>query len=345
MSIYNKQTEDVGYSTGATIPPEILKLLQSGMNGGYWTGPAGGVVSNGTVYNPVFNNGVTSVDSNQLNQPLTGWESMTQGAKPGDYYTGYNLSGNDGWAHPIMNGNSFKLSDFKDLGQAALTVLSMYGIGAGLGAMGAGSAGGIGGSGIGAGTAGVTGLPAGADASAFWDMGAAPGAGVPNTAVMGAGGAGMGGAGGATDIFGGNGMATGFTDTGTAGGASALGDSFAGSGAVTGAAGAAGPASSWLSNLIPNGAGSLLGPAASILGAVAGSKPQTTTQTQTHDIPAQLKPYVYGQGGLLDSAAKLFQQQTAPGAMPGYAQMQNVGMGLLSQPMAGNGFNRFYGGR
>jgi hypothetical protein len=154
---------------------------------------------------------------------------------------------------------------------------------------------------------------------------------------MGAGGAGTGLGGGGTDIFGGNGMATGFTDSGTAGGAADAGyvGGTAGlGGQVTGATGVAVPGSSFTS---------LLGPAASLLGAAVGSKPQTTSQTSTHELPPELKPFVYGPGGLLPGAQSLFQQQTAPGAMPGYTQMQNVGMGLLSQPIAGNGFNKFYG--
>jgi hypothetical protein len=164
------------------------------------------------------------------------------------------------------------------------------------------------------------------------------------------GGAGEAGAGaGGTDIFGGNGMATGFTDTGTAGGA--LDTAYAGSGALTGANGLVSPelastaATTGLTNAvksaIPSGVSSLLGPAATLLGAAAGSQGQNKSQTSQQDIPEWLKPYVTGQGGLLQGAQSLFQQQTAPGALPGYGQMQQVGMGLLSQPIAGNGYQQF----
>jgi hypothetical protein len=90
-----------------------------------------------------------------------------------------------------------------------------------------------------------------------------------------------------------------------------------------------------------SGAGGLLGPAATLLGALGGAKGQTGIETMTHDLPPEMKGYVYGEGGLMPGAMGLFQQQTAPGAMPGYAQMRNVGMGLLQQPMAGNGFAQF----
>jgi hypothetical protein len=161
------------------------------------------------------------------------------------------------------------------------------------------------------------------------------------------GGAGEAGAGaGGTDIFGGNGMATGFTDTGTAGGA--LDTAYAGSGALTGATGMVSPelatttGSSLLNtvkNAVPSGLGSLLGPAATLLGAAAGSQPQQKNETTTKDIPEALKPYVYGQGGLLPSAQSLFQQQIAN--PQGWQQMSQTGLGLLSQPIAGNGYAQF----
>jgi hypothetical protein len=161
------------------------------------------------------------------------------------------------------------------------------------------------------------------------------------------GGAGEAGAGaGGTDIFGGNGMATGFTDTGTAGGA--LDTAYAGSGALTGATGMVSPELATtmgsgllntVKNAVPSGLGSLLGPAATLLGAAAGSQPQQTTQSTTRDIPEALKPYVYGQGGLVPSAQSLFQQQIAHPEE--WQKISTQGLGLLSQPIAGNGYAQF----
>jgi hypothetical protein len=87
--------------------------------------------------------------------------------------------------------------------------------------------------------------------------------------------------------------------------------------------------------------GGLLGPAATLAGALAGTQGVKKTETTTQQMNPQLQPYVFGQNGLLNGAQGLFQQQTAPGAMPGYGQMQNVAMGLLSQPVAQNGFSQF----
>jgi hypothetical protein len=122
-----------------------------------------------------------------------------------------------------------------------------------------------------------------------------------------------------------------------AGGGNALtGYAGAVSPAIAGGAGGGGLLSGALS-----GVGSYLGPVATIAGALAGSQGARTQQTTTQSMTPELKPYVFGQNGLLNGAQGLFQQQTAPGAMPGYGQMQNVAMGLLSQPVAGNGFQQF----
>jgi hypothetical protein len=97
-----------------------------------------------------------------------------------------------------------------------------------------------------------------------------------------------------------------------------------------------------LSSMLPGGMGGLLGPAAALLGAVTGARGQQTQQSSTHDIPEWLKPYVTKQlgyaGGLLD-------QQMSPGYMAGYDQMRTNAMGLLNQPVAQNGFARFFPGK
>jgi hypothetical protein len=164
-----------------------------------------------------------------------------------------------------------------------------------------------------------------------YDPGAFATGGV-DTATMGAG------AGGGASAYA-NPYAAGFTDTGTASGA--LDAGYAGSGALTGTAGMASPAAggSFLSNVLPNGTGSLLGPAATLLGAASGAKGQEANSSSTRDIPDWLKPFVTGQGGLLPAAQNQFQQQIAN--PQGWQQISNQGLGLLSQPVAGNGYATF----
>jgi hypothetical protein len=212
MSIYTAPFTDQGQYTGASLSPEILAALQQQQ----W-GLGNNAYSNGgQTYAPVFDNGLQKSGEDSLGYApsLTGYSSMANGAGPGGNYTTYDLSGNGGYSHPILNGGSFNTGDFRDLQQAALTMLSMYGIGAGLGAAGAGSAGGIGGSGIGAAEGGTalggsaidpalaaqgnsinaldaaTGVPYGSEASGWTMGGAATGAG----GAVGAGGAAAGGA-------------------------------------------------------------------------------------------------------------------------------------------------------
>ncbi len=90
-------------------------------------------------------------------------------------------------------------------------------------------------------------------------------------------------------------------------------------------------------------AGQLLGAGAALLGGAAGAQGQKANTSQTRDIPEWLKPYVNGSGGLLDMTRTKLQADMAPGGMPGYDAMKTAGQGLLSQPVAGNGFDRFFG--
>lgn len=132
-------------------------------------------VSNGIQYSPVYDNGASpSGEDAEGHTPVqTGWESMPVGAGPGGTYTMYDMNGQNSSTHPIMNGGSFSLSDFKDLGQAALTLGSMYLGGQGLAALGAGTDGGILGSGIGAGSGAGTASGLAGDATAVgYDPGA-----------------------------------------------------------------------------------------------------------------------------------------------------------------------------
>lgn len=118
-----------------------------------------------------------------------------------------------------------------------------------------------------------------------------------------------------------------------------------GAGAAGGAAGAAGAAGSGAAGAAATGAGTLskwLGPAATLLGAAAGAKGQEKSETTSKDIPEWLKPSV---NKLLGYSGNLLDQQMAPGALQGFTDMQSVGRNLLSQPVAGNGFSRFFPGR
>jgi hypothetical protein len=86
----------------------------------------------------------------------------------------------------------------------------------------------------------------------------------------------------------------------------------------------------------------LLGVGSALAGAASGAQGQESESSQTRDIPSWLKPYVQKNLGY---ASSLLDQQMAPGAMPGYESMRNVGMGLLGTPQQGNGFNKFFPGR
>jgi hypothetical protein len=157
--------------------------------------------------------------------------------------------------------------------------------------------------------------------------------GVLNSAVMGGGGAGAAGAGGAGALE-------------TLGGipqveipAASTFPEFA----TTGGGGLLGSVASSL-GISP----SLLSLGATALGALAGSKGVKQNQTSTSSINPQVAPYVYGDGsgkGLLPGVQGLLAQQTSPQNMQGWQNVQNVAQGLLSQPVAGNGFSRFFPNR
>jgi hypothetical protein len=272
---------------------------------------------------------------------------MQGGNQPGATYYDYQ-PGQDPYAHQVIDGGQFKLSDYKDLGQAAALLGSMYLGGQGLAALGAGSAGGIGGTGFaagGAGTAGGTSALAGdvlskaaLDGTTAFGANSAPGAfDLASTAGAGGGGGLLSGTGGATGAGStvanyGSGLDAGMTAPAATDGAYAQ--------AVKDAA-----TPSWLSSVAntlgvsPTALTSALGLGTSLLGAVAGSQPVTKTATQQQDIPDWLKPYVTGPNGLLASAQQTFQQNQ--GNQAGWQAIQNKGLGLLSQPVAGNGYAQF----
>lgn len=127
-------------------------------------------------------------------------------------------------------------------------------------------------------------------------------------------------------------------------------DFGAAGGAAGGGAAAAGGGSSLLGGLgskiagaVGSGSG-LLGTAATVLGGLAGaSKPPGTDVQKTMD--PRLDALVYGDNGLFSRTQGLLGQQMDPARSQGWRDMQAKGQGLLQQPIAGNGFERFYGGR
>lgn len=97
-----------------------------------------------------------------------------------------------------------------------------------------------------------------------------------------------------------------------------------------------------------SGVKGLLGPAATALGAIAGAQGVNKEQTDTRKTDPRVDPYLFGAAGspgLLQYTQGLLNQQMSPAGMAGYQNMQSVGQGLLSNPIAGNGFGAFTKGR
>jgi hypothetical protein len=79
------------------------------------------------------------------------------------------------------------------------------------------------------------------------------------------------------------------------------------------------------------------------LGALAGSQGQKTSQNSVKSMDPRMDSLFYGD--LAPKVQGLLAQQTSPQAMQGWQQIQNTGMGLLANPVAGNGFSRFFPGK
>jgi hypothetical protein len=95
------------------------------------------------------------------------------------------------------------------------------------------------------------------------------------------------------------------------------------------------------------GAAQYLGPAATLLGAAAGSQGQKTSTTSERKTDPRVDPYLFGnngQPGLLGMTYDQLSRDQSPERLAQRDQMRGVGMGLLSAPMAGNGFNKFFRG-
>jgi len=113
---------------------------------------------------------------------------------------------------------------------------------------------------------------------------------------------------------------------------------YTGAGAVTpslgGAAGSAasgGGLLSSLTNSLPSGLTSLVGPAVTAVGGLLGSKPQEQSQTSTRSIDPRFDNAIFGQGGLLGMV-----QNSLTAQRPKSSALSNI-------TPRGNGFNLFTG--
>jgi hypothetical protein len=87
---------------------------------------------------------------------------------------------------------------------------------------------------------------------------------------------------------------------------------------------------------------------APLLGALAGSQPVTKSGSETVNKDPRLDPYIFGSGsnlGLLGYTGQQLQRDMSPENLATLDRMKATGMGLLSQPVAGNGFGLFTKGR
>jgi hypothetical protein len=103
-----------------------------------------------------------------------------------------------------------------------------------------------------------------------------------------------------------------------------------------------------LSGILPAGMSQYLGPAAMALGALSGSQGTKTSETSTRKTDPRVDPYMFGDGsnpGLLGYTQQQLARDQSPQNQAQLDQMKQIGMGLLSPPVAGNGFNRFFPGR
>jgi hypothetical protein len=251
------------------------------------------------------------------------WDSGSSIANyNGTPYTSYDAQGNQ-----IGNG---QLSGIQND-----SFMSKWGpfamVGAGMGASLLAGAGAVGGSGAFVGEGAQSGIPA-------WD---AAGSGM-------AGSGGVGGAGGVGTIAGGSGA--GFSP-GASGGA--FNSAIGGGSVVDPSAGMFAPAASnaaFTKALADAAVPSWLKVGAGLLGAVAGSQPVQKSTTENVAKDPRVAPYLFGDGtgsnpGLLGYAAQQLARDQSPQNQARVQQMKNVGAGLLSAPVAGNGFGLFTKGR
>jgi hypothetical protein len=248
------------------------------------------------------------------------WDTGSQTANyNGTPYTSYDAQGN-----PIGNGqlsgirNDSFMSKWGPFAMVAAGMGGALAAGAGAGATAGGTAGGI-------------------DSAN----------GVLNGAVMNGG---AGGAGGVGTVAGG----TGAGSFSPAASGSAFNSAVSGSSSLLDpSAGMIAPAASdaaFTKALADAAVPSWLKVGAGLLGAVAGSQPVQKNTTENVARDPRAAPYLFGDGtgsnpGLLGYAAQQLARDQSPQNQAQLQQMKNVGAGLLSAPVAGNGFGLFTKGR
>jgi hypothetical protein len=352
----------------STIPPWLQNILANPSQSGYY---GQSYSQTGSYYDPstqrwylptyertgMPSQGVEGVDDTLRQTGYAGYQNL--GKEGGDapiryagkgydvYDTNGNQTGQSRFGDPNgpLKGTLSKDGSATDYWKAvAMAVLPALG-GAVFGAGSAGAEAGAAGAEVGAGgaLAGDATMPGllGAGNSGLAYGAAIPGLesyALPLAAGAAGGAAGAAGGGGGAATTGGALQGSSAGMSGMAGSNAAF-NSAMGGGAGLGAVGAGGGG---LSSLVSGAGGtsSLLGAGSTLLGALAGSKGVQSSTTK--DIPEWLKPYAQKAlgyaGGLLD-------QQMQPGYLAGYDQMRSVGQGLLNQPIAGNGFSKFFPGK
>lgn len=108
-------------------------------------------------------------------------------------------------------------------------------------------------------------------------------------------------------------------------------------GAAAGMTAGTGAAGGGLSSLLPAGVSSILGPAATLGGALLGSQGQKNEQSATRDLPGFLQQPVAND--LIPRTMGLLNTQM-PQAQAAGQQLMQAGGGLLGQPVAGNGYGK-----
>lgn len=280
----------------------------------------------GTTFAPAYSNGGIDGQGNPTDSVLTGYYGGARdpaGENSKNAYTGYDLDGN---ATSQFMGNDFSSEfDKQDMMGVIAVLASLYG-GAALAGAGAGGAG------AGAAAAGATETmpylslleaPSSASYIAGLEPYAIGGAGAVGGAAGGAAGASLGGAPAYTTAAADSQLASATLGLGPVGGATAP--------AVAAGLTGAGSVPSWL------------GGAASLVGGMLGSQPQTRETTSQNQIDPRMVPYIYGDQGLLSGVQQQLARSTSPEARARWDAISAQGMGMLSQPVAGNGFSRLTG--
>jgi hypothetical protein len=299
----------------ATLSPELLAYLNSTVtptNAGTYIDPV-----TRRAYSPTWEDvgGTGTGEGYSPNTQIAGWTvyDMPEGVRTKEDLNGLPYANYDTAGNPTKDGifTGLKTSGISKLINSGLPVLSL------------------------AAPFALSMFPALGAAASFGTNPVLSGASMTGaTQAAGAGGAALAGgaAGAGGSAAGGSGA---FLGEGVASGVPAWDAAATGAGLTLSGAG------SGLSLL--DGASKYLGPAATALGALAGSQGQDTSQTSVKSMDPRMDKLFYED--LAPRVQGLLAKQMAPGAMQGFTDMQSVGRNLLNQPVAGNGFNRFFPGR